>query len=578
MSKYRFHLQKYSLGSKIACPSCERPRCFVKYVDEEGVVSFPNEVGKCDHEISCGYHYTPRDFFRDNPNANIKEERSSDYVQPVKSTHEKEIIVPPSFIPLEYFNATLAHFEKNPFRIERTTSTGDMDKFQEAICAFSNDLPNSKKNGYLILGAYDNGTLSGLKVDDDLLKKISAIRSNGNILPLPIMSVERFEYEDGDLLVAEVSPSLVPPVRYRGRTFIRIGPRRDIASEAEERILLERRTSYMATFDATPCFGATINDIDTGFIKREYLPQIIDHEVLASDSRNIKEQLAAIHLYDLTHECPTNAAMILFGKDPQYYMHGCYVQYVHFAGKDRGSEIVNERQIKGSLSKMLPQLENFVRDAVVTSRPMPISMLREENVLNYPDLALRELLMNACMHRDYQSNMPIRLYQYEDRIEILNAGGLYGEARPENFPTVNDYRNPIVAEAMRGLKYVNMFNRGIQRVKNLLQENGNPEPVFNVDKITAFEVIVRPSLSLNLVTDEENVTKSVTKLSDTLNDIIDFCSTPRSMAEIMEHLGLKHRYNVKHRYIDPLIEGGFLVMTIPEKPNSRSQKYKRALT
>lgn len=76
---------------------------------------------------------------------------------------------------------------------------------------------------------------------------------------------------------------------------------------------------------------------------------------------------------------------------------------------------------------------------------------------------------------------------------------------------------------MRGLKYVNMFNRGIQRVKNLLQENGNPEPVFNVDKITAFEVIVRPSLSLNLVTDEENVTKSVTKLSDTLNDIIDFC-------------------------------------------------------
>ena len=61
------------------------------------------------------------------------------------------------------------------------------------------------------------------------------------------MSVERFEYEDGDLLVAEVLPSLVPPVRYRGRTFIRIGPRKDIASEAEERILLERRTSYMAT-------------------------------------------------------------------------------------------------------------------------------------------------------------------------------------------------------------------------------------------------------------------------------------------------------------------------------------------
>ena len=61
-------------------------------------------------------------------------------------------------------------------------------------------------------------------------------------------------------------------------------------------------------------------------------------------------------------------------------------------------------------------------------------------------------------------------------------------------------------------------------------------------------------------------------------DFLDFCSTPRSMAEIMEHLELKHRYNVKHRYIDPLIEGDFWVMTIPEKPNSRSQKYKQALT
>ncbi len=464
------------------------------------------------------------------------------------------------------------------FRIERTVSIGDMDKFQEAICAFSNDLPDSRKKGYLILGAYDNGTLSGLKVNDDLIRKITAIRSEGNILPLPVMSVERFEYEDGDLLVVEVSPSLVPPVRYRGRTFVRVGPRRDIATESEERILFERRTSYAATFDATPCFGATINDIDTDYIKHEYLPKIIDNEELEGDSRDIKEQLASIHLYDLKSECPTNAAIILFGKNPRFFFPGCYVQYVHFAGKDRSGEIINEQQIEGCLSKMLPQLEAYVRGAVVTSRPIPISTFREKNVLNYPDKALRELLLNACMHRDYQSNMPIRFYQYDNRIEVLNAGGLYGEARPENFPMINDYRNPIVAGAMRGLKYVNMFNRGIQRVKTLLQENGNPEPVFNVDKITAFEVIVKPSLSLNLVTDKGKVTKSVAELNEILNEIIDFCSTPRSMIEIMNHIGLKQRYNVRHRYIDPLIEGGFLVMTIPNKPNSRSQKYKRALS
>ncbi len=389
------------------------------------------------------------------------------------------------------------------YRVERTISTGDMDKFQEAICAFSNDLPNSRKNGYLIIGAYDNGTLSGLKVDDALMKKIAAIRSDGNILPLPIMSVERFEFPDGDLLVAEVSPSLLPPVRYRGRTFVRIGPRRDIASEAEERILLERRTAYMATFDAMPCLGATINDIDINYIQKEYLPQVIDEEALASDKRDIKEQLASIHLYDLTHDCPTNAAIILFGRNPRHFMPGFYIQYVRFAGKVIGGQVLNEKRFQGPLYRLLPELELFVSNAIITQRPVAISLFREKAVINYPNNALRELLMNACMHRDYQSNMPIRLYQFDDHIEIMNAGGLYGEARPENFPSVNDYRNPIIAEAMKEMKYVNMFNQGIRRVQEMLRDNNNKEAVFDVSKLTVFEV--------NVFSTVDDVTQDVTQ-------------------------------------------------------------------
>lgn len=397
------------------------------------------------------------------------------------------------------------------YRVERTISTGDMDKFQEAICAFSNDLPNSKKNGYLILGAHDDGTLSGLKVDDALMKKVAAIRSDGNILPLPIMSVERFEFPDGDLLVAEVSPSLLPPVRYRGRTFVRIGPRRDIATEAEERILLERRTSYMATFDAMPCLGATINDIDVNYIKQDYLPQVIDTEVLASDKRDIKEQLASIHLYDLTHDCPTNAAIILFGNNPRHFLPGFYIQYVRFAGKAIGGQVLNEKRFQGPLYRLLPELELFVSNAIITQRPVAISLFREKAVINYPNNALRELLMNACMHRDYQSNMPVRLYQFDDHIEIMNAGGLYGEARPENFPTVNDYRNPIIAEAMKEMKYVNMFNQGIRRVQEMLRDNNNEEAVFDVSKLTVFEVNVFSTVDDGTQDVTQDVTQGVTQ-------------------------------------------------------------------
>ena len=99
------------------------------------------------------------------------------------------------------------------------------------------------------------------------------------------------------------------------------------------------------------------------------------------------------------------------------------------------------------------------------------------------------------MHRDMQNNTPLRFYEFASHLEILNAGGLYGNARPENFPSVNDYRNPLVASAMKTLGYVNMFNRGVGQVQTDLKENGNPPAEFNVNLITAFKVDVKVSQS-----------------------------------------------------------------------------------
>ncbi len=372
-----------------------------------------------------------------------------------------------------------------------------MDKFCEAICAFSNDMPNSRQNGYLIIGANDDGSLSGLKVNDDLLKKIAAIRSDGNILPLPIMNVDRFEFPQGDLLVAEVQPSFHTPVRYRGRTFIRIGPRKDIASEAEERILIERRTAFMATFDATPCLQAKIDDIQVDKVKTYYLPKAIDPKILESDTRNIEEQMASLGLFDLESKSPTYAAIVLFGKNPKRFLPGCFIQFVRFKGIDRTDEIDDERRFEECYFDMLPQLETFVEMSIVKKHPVPVSTLREELVYNYPFWAVRELLMNGAMHRDLQSNMPLRFYEYSNRLEIMNPGGLYGNARPENFPKVNDYRNPIIAGAMKTLGYVNMFNRGVSQVIAILKENGNPTAQFNINLLTAFEVIVEKSTAPN---------------------------------------------------------------------------------
>ena len=101
--------------------------------------------------------------------------------------------------------------------------------------------------------------------------------------------------------------------------------------------------------------------------------------------------------------------------------------------------------------------------------------MREEQVVDYPDWATRELLMNAICHRDYSTNGPIQFYQYDDRIEIMNHGGLYGRANESNFPNVNDYRNIVVAEAMKVLGFVNRHSRGVLKQ----QENKNADEQVN---------------------------------------------------------------------------------------------------
>ncbi len=90
--------------------------------------------------------------------------------------------------------------------------------------------------------------------------------------------------------------------------------------------------------------------------------------------------------------------------------------------------------------------------------------------------------MNAIMHRSYEATAPIRFYEYTDRIEIQSPGGLYGEASPENFPGQNSYRNPILAEAMRALGFVNKFGYGVARAQSALQANGNPPAEFRFDR------------------------------------------------------------------------------------------------
>jgi ATP-dependent DNA helicase RecG len=377
--------------------------------------------------------------------------------------------------------------------IERTISIKE-DKLGPAVCALSNDFPNHKHSGYILLGVNDDGKLAGMQWTDKELQAIGGVKSNGNVLPQPSMIVSPvFKFPDGEVVIVEVKPSHYPPVRYDGRCWIRIGPRKGKATIEEEKILNERRAAYAKTYDLVPALGSKLSDITIEYFKSTYLPAAIDKDTIKENGRTTEEQLASLRFYDVNENCPTNAGILIFGLNPEYYLPGAYIQYVKFRGEEMTSDVEFEKKFSGALITELNSIDDFIKSNIIKERPVKKDSFQEDIIRNYSYWALRELVMNAIMHRSYETNAPIYIYEFSNRIEILNPGGLFGDANPQNFPNASDYRNVVLAEAMKILGYVNKFNYGVKRATEELIKNGNGKPDFDLTLVTKFKV----SISIN---------------------------------------------------------------------------------
>jgi ATP-dependent DNA helicase RecG len=164
--------------------------------------------------------------------------------------------------------------------------------------------------------------------------------------------------------------------------------------------------------------------------------------------------------------------------DPLEFLPGSYVQFVRFDGFSLDEPIIYQKTLGGNLITQLRQLDELLTLQIRVARK-PVTMLTHQNIPDYPLTAIRELVLNAVMHRNYEAtSSPTRIYWFADRVEIQNPGGLYGQVTRDNFRTMSDYRNPVLAEAMKALGYVERFGIGITRSVAALERNGNPPPEF----------------------------------------------------------------------------------------------------
>jgi len=369
-------------------------------------------------------------------------------------------------------------------RVERKASLSSPDTVRETICQFANDLPGHGQPGVIFIGANDDGSCAGLTITDELLRRLADMRSDGNIVPFPTMTVQKKRLNGCEMAVVLVYPSDAPPVRYKGRVCVRVGPRRAIATPEEERRLTERRRSRDLPFDIRPLAHARLEDLDLDLFERVYLPSAVAPEVLQGNQRSVAQQLASLRFATTDADPrPTVLGVLVTGKDPRYFLPCAYIQFIRFDGTELTDPIKDQKEIGGPIPAMLRMMDE-VFEAHVSVRSDPMSGPVELRVPDYPIVSFQQIVRNAVLHRTYEgTHAPVRVHWFSDRIEILSPGGPYGQVTRSNFGAegITDYRNPNLAAAMKDLGFVQRFGIGIASARRALEKNGNPPLEFKVE-------------------------------------------------------------------------------------------------
>lgn len=364
------------------------------------------------------------------------------------------------------------------FKARLDKSVGD--KLRKTICAFANDLIDHGQVSVIVIGWTDKGECAGKAFTDEDRRNFTQMRLE--ITPFPSIDVCKRTIKDCEVLVMEVHPSSDTPLRYDGRVWVRRDTETSVASPADEQRLIEKRVWRSLPFELQPVPPATLEDLDLDFFREQYLPQAVAREVIQENHRPLEQQLAALRMVN-KDGIPTVLGILICGKDPQQYLPGAYVQFLRIDGLAVDDPIIDRKEITGTISTIATRLDDILRANIRVETDFQSGLI-ERTIPDYPIVALRQISLNALLHRLYQgTNAPVRVYWYRDRIEIQSPGGPFGIVTAQNFGQgVADYRNKSLAEAMKHLGLVQQFGVGIPTAKRAMEQNGNPPIEFHVDE------------------------------------------------------------------------------------------------
>ena len=326
--------------------------------------------------------------------------------------------------------------------------------------------------------------------------------------------------------------------------------------------LEDRELIRTAPFDAAACKDATMADLDearlAGFVRQARNARGFP---LAAE---VEPAELLTHLNLLHKGAPTNAAVLLFGRQPQRFLITSEVKCAHFHGVEVAKPIPSYQVYKGTVFDLVDQAVDFVLSKInlwVGTREAGSQVPVEYEI---PREVVTEAIVNAVAHRDYTSNGSVQVMLFADRLEIWNPGALPPSLTLETLrqPHGSMPANPLLAEPMYLTRYIERMGTGIRDMIEKCREAGLPEPEFTVSD----------GFTVRIMRKAGQVTGQV---DPWIIRVLSACqSQPLKSGEIQAISGIRHRETFQRNYLDHLLAEALLERTIPDKPNSPQQKYR----
>lgn len=492
------------------------------------------------------------------------------------------------------------------------------------LCAYANDI-NNWDGGYVIIGVEEeNGKAKlppiGLHVQelDAIQKKL--IELSHKLIPVYIPVFQPYLINGKHILVVfapagDNKPYKAPVSLSEKRTeramFIKRGSKTIKVKDGsdDERRLFE--LTARIPFDDRINQTATLDDLNLRLIQN-YLKEV--RSSLYEESTKIQFAELCRHLMiakgsdELLR--PTNAGLLLFNEHPEKFFSGAKIDLI--IHKNKIGKDYTEKLFTGSIIQQIRDVLQYFKSTIIEELVIKSAKQAESiRFFNYPFQAIEEAVVNAVYHKSYERENPVEIQIHKDKIEILSFPGpmppINQAMLKKQRVLARDYRNRKIGGFLKELKLTEGRGTGLPIIHSSMEENGSPPPVFETDENNAYFLCILPihpltesilgsqdeprrdedklfkfieleninpylSLSVSELGDEDrNAIKD--RVSASIIKVLQYCKEPKSSDEIFEEIGLYKNTKNHNHHIKPLIEIGWLNLTLPNKPTSKNQAY-----